>query len=114
VDKGRAFLFKKPSAKKSWELLSLSRVQLRIMTGLLTGHCHLKGHLFKIGLVYSPKCDRCKQASEMASHVLCDCKEFATLRSRNVGHHFMKPDDFKDISVSRILHYVQGAWLLDA
>jgi hypothetical protein len=34
------------------------------MTGLLTGHCHLKGHLFKLGLVSSPECDRWKQASE--------------------------------------------------
>jgi hypothetical protein len=49
----------------------------------------------------------------MASHVLCDCVELATLRFQHVGHHFMKPDDFEDISV-RILHYVQGAWLLDA
>jgi len=84
------------------------------MTGLLTGHCHLKGHLFKTGLVYSPECDRGKQASKIASHVLCDCVELATLRFRHVGHHFMKPDDFEDISISRILHCVQGAWLLDA
>jgi hypothetical protein len=65
---------KKPSAKKDVELLNLSRNQLRIMTGLLTGHCHLKGCLFKLGLVNSPECDRCKQASEIASHVLCDCE----------------------------------------
>jgi hypothetical protein len=38
---------KKPSAKKAGELLSLKRNQLRIMTGLLTGHCQLKGHVFK-------------------------------------------------------------------
>jgi hypothetical protein len=38
---------KKPSARKAGELLNLSRNQLRIMTGLLIGHCHLKGHLFK-------------------------------------------------------------------
>jgi len=38
-----------PSAKKGGELLKLSRNQLRIMTGLLTVHCHLKGHLFKLG-----------------------------------------------------------------
>jgi hypothetical protein len=55
---------KKPSAKNAWELLNLSRSQLRIMTGLLTGHCHLKGHLLKLGLVNSLECDRCKQASE--------------------------------------------------
>jgi len=50
----------------------------------------------------------------MASHVLCDCVELATLRFRHVGHNLMKPDDLEDISISRILHCVQGAWLLDA
>jgi len=100
--------------KKAGELLSLSKNKLRIMTGLLTGHYHLKGYLLKTGLVYSPECDRCKQASKMASHVLCDCVELATLRFRHVGHHFTKPDDFEDISISRILQCVQGAWLLDA
>ena len=34
---------KRPTVKKATELLSLSR-----MTGLLTGHCHLKGH-YKTG-----------------------------------------------------------------
>jgi hypothetical protein len=40
----------RPSAKTVGELLNLSRNQLTIMTGLLTGHCHLIGHLFKLGL----------------------------------------------------------------
>jgi hypothetical protein len=40
----RAF-FLKISAKKVGEMLSLSRNQLRIMRGSLSGHCHLKGHL---------------------------------------------------------------------
>jgi hypothetical protein len=31
-------------------LLKLNRDQLRWVVGLLTGHCHLKGHLFKLGL----------------------------------------------------------------
>jgi hypothetical protein len=104
---------KKTSARKAGELFNLSRNQLRIMTGLLTGHCHLKGHLFKLGLLNSPDCNRCKQASEMASHVLCDCEALATLRFRHLGHHFMKPGDFEDISVSKIPHFVQGAGLLN-
>ena len=82
------------------------------MTGLLQGHCHLKGHLFKVELVNSPECDRCKQASETASHVLCDCEDLATLRFRHLGHHFKKPGDFEDSPVSKILHFVQGAGLL--
>ena len=57
----KGFLKKKnPSAKKVGELLILSRNQLRILTGLLTGHCHLIGHLIKLGLVNIPEFDRCK------------------------------------------------------
>jgi hypothetical protein len=103
----RDFL-KRPSARRAGELLSLNRNQLRILTGLFTGHCHLKGHLFKLGLVDSPECDRCKQASETASHFLGDCEALAAIRFRYLGYHFMKPGDFKDISVSRLLHFVQS------
>jgi len=46
----------KTSAKEAAELLDLSRNQLRILTGLLAGHCHLVGHLIKLGLVNIPKC----------------------------------------------------------
>jgi hypothetical protein len=77
----RGFL-KRPSAKRAGELLSLSRNQLRILTGLFTRHCHLKGHLFKLGLVDSPQCGSCKQVSETASHVLCDYEAVVALRLR--------------------------------
>jgi hypothetical protein len=40
----------------------------------LTGHCHLKGHHFKLVLVNNPERDRRKQASETSAHVLCDCE----------------------------------------
>jgi hypothetical protein len=46
------------------ELLSLSRNQLRIMTGLLKGLSHLQEHIFKPSLLNSPECDRCKRASQ--------------------------------------------------
>jgi hypothetical protein len=38
-----------PSAKRTKDLLNLNRDQLSWMVGLLTGHCHLKGHLSKWG-----------------------------------------------------------------
>jgi hypothetical protein len=52
---------RKPTASEAEELLGLNKNQLRIMTGLLTGHCHLRGHLFKLALVNSPKCDGWKE-----------------------------------------------------
>jgi hypothetical protein len=73
--------------KKGGELLSLSRNRLRIMTGVPKGHCHLKGHLFKLGLENSPEHDRHKQASETASHILCDREALAILRIRHLGCH---------------------------
>jgi len=97
-----------------------------------------------LGLVNSPKSDRCKQASQTASHILCACVALATLtlilltwkiwwapnnankwqmgfnsafkglRFRHLGCHFMQPGDFEDTSVNRMLHFVQGVGLLDA
>jgi hypothetical protein len=103
-NKLRAFL-KDPVPNK---LDIYSRNQLRIMTGLLTGHCHLNRHLNKLGLVNSPECGRCKEASETVTHVLCDCVALATLRFRHLGWHFLKPHDLE------ALHCVQSAGLLSA
>lgn len=84
--------------------LNFSINRLEIVTGLLTGHRHLKGHVHKLGLVNGPECDVCKEAYEVASHVLCDCETLATLRFRHLDKHFMKPVNLEEISISRILH----------
>jgi hypothetical protein len=110
VEKGKLRGFLKIPLQKVGKLLNLSRNQLRIFRGLVMGHCHLKGHL---GHVNIPKCDRCKQASETTSNVHFDSETLATLRSRYLGHQFIKPAHFEDISVSRILQFVQGAALLN-
>jgi hypothetical protein len=92
----------------------LSRNELRIMTGLLTGHCHFRRRLLKLGLVGSSRCERYKQTSETASHVLCDCDAVAVLRLQHLGHYFLKPGYLADISVSKALHYVLSVGLLNA
>jgi hypothetical protein len=40
-------------------LLKVNRDQLRWVVGLLTGHRHLKGHLFKLGVTDDPICEGC-------------------------------------------------------
>jgi len=105
-------LLKRPSAKGTEELLSLSQNQLRILSWLLAELSHLDGHLLTLGLVDNPSFVRCKQAFEISLHVLCDYEALATLRFRHMGQHFMKPSDFDDFFVSRILHCVQSAGLL--
>jgi hypothetical protein len=36
------------------------------VVGLLTGHCHLKGQLFKLSLVNSPRCKRCLEREKIS------------------------------------------------
>jgi hypothetical protein len=58
------------SAKRTKEVLTLNRSHLRHVTGLLTEHCHFKGHLFKLGMGNSPNCERCCNKEETASHAV--------------------------------------------
>jgi hypothetical protein len=83
------------------------------VTGLLTGHCHLKGRLFKMGLTESPTCERCLEKDESATHILCDCEAIAYLRFRHLGHYFMEPGDYQDAPISKILHFILSVRLLE-
>jgi hypothetical protein len=47
-------LLKRHSGKRAGESLSLSRNQLSIMMGMLTGHCHVNRHQLRLGLVDNP------------------------------------------------------------
>jgi len=46
-------------------------------------------------------------------HTYCHCEALATLRFMHLVCHSLKPGDFEDISVRSILHFVQGAGLLN-
>jgi hypothetical protein len=59
---------RKHSANKRKHMQALNRDELRVMAGLLKGHWHLKGHLFEVELVNSPRCGRCLDNEESASH----------------------------------------------
>ena len=55
---------KTPTVQGAGELLHLSRNRIRVMTGLLTGHCHFRRCLFKLGLAGSSRCERYRQTSQ--------------------------------------------------
>jgi hypothetical protein len=66
-----------PSVRK---MLQLNRDRLRWVVGLFTGHCHLKGHLFKLGLTDDPTCEQCLGKDESPTHIICDGGAIAYLR----------------------------------
>jgi hypothetical protein len=67
-----------------WSLSNDKQSKLR----RITGHCHLKGHLFKLGLTDDPICERCREEDESATHILCDCEAVAHARFRHLGQFF--------------------------
>jgi hypothetical protein len=95
-----------PSAKRMMDLLKLNRDQR------LTGHCHLKGHLFKLGLTDNPTCERCLEEDESATHILCDCEAIAYLRFRHLGQFFTEPSDYYNAPINKVLHFIQSVGLI--
>jgi hypothetical protein len=83
------------SARRMKYLLKLNRYQLRWVVGLFRGHCHLKGHLFKLGLTDDLTCERCLE-DESTTHILCDGESIAYLRFHHMGQFFMEPNDYYD------------------
>jgi hypothetical protein len=91
-----------PSARRTKDLLKLNRDQLRWVVGLLTGHYHIKGHLFKLGLTDDPICERCLEEDKSATHILCDCEAVAYLRFRHLGQFFMEPSNYYDAPIYKV------------
>ena len=67
-------LMEGPQQIRATKLLSVSRQQLSIVIGLLTGHLDLYGHLHNIGKDINPLCRRCFNGNETVEHLLCECE----------------------------------------
>jgi hypothetical protein len=78
------------------------------VVGLFTGHRHLKGHLFKLGLTDDSTCEWCLEKDESATHNLCDCEATAYLRFRHLGQFFMEPSDYYDAPTNKVLHFIRS------
>jgi hypothetical protein len=105
-------LIQGPSAKRTKDLLRLNRDQLKWVVELLTGHCHLKGQLFKLGLTADPICERCLEDDESCIHILCDCEAVAYTRFRQLGQYFKEPSDYYDASIDKVLQFIRSVGLI--
>jgi hypothetical protein len=85
LKQAKAFI-QRSSANKAMERLKWNTNQLWWTVRLLTGYCHLKGHLFKLGLVNSPRFERCLEEEESDTHILCDCEAIAYIWFHPILH----------------------------
>ena len=81
-------LLKYPNKSTAMDYLAMSRRNLRLITGILTGHCPLRKHLYNMKLNETPLCRGCEQEDETVHHVLCDYSAVSSLENpfwENVG-----------------------------
>lgn len=83
------------------------------MTKFLTGQCHLKGPLLKAGLVDSPRCNM-QTGIWNSLTFFCDCEALVVLWFRHLGCHCLKSGEVANISISKILRFVESEGLLNA
>ncbi|VEN48752.1 unnamed protein product [Callosobruchus maculatus] len=84
-----------PCKKTAETLLFLSRNQLRITTGLLTGHCGLKEHLNKMGLYNGDlNCRLCGRGTASALQVLCEYEALDHKRQQLFGKTKLEPMEY--------------------
>ncbi|KAJ8970474.1 hypothetical protein NQ317_017740 [Molorchus minor] len=78
-----------------------------MVTGLLTGHCHLSRHLQLIGIVEDPECRWCLEDEETSSHVLTECPAIARVRERHFGSSVLNPEDVKRIQPRKLCTFAK-------
>ena len=67
-------LMEGPQQSRANKLLSISRQQLSIVVGLLTGHLGLYDHLHTIGKDINLLCRSYLNGNETVEHLLCECE----------------------------------------
>jgi hypothetical protein len=101
-----------PNTVARTTLMSLNRMQSRVVIGLLTGHNTLRRHLHIMGLVDRPLCRKCGAGEETSAHVLCECEALATLRHIYLGSFFLDPEHVRDLSLRAIWNFFRRTGLL--
>nr|XP_022908979.1 uncharacterized protein LOC111420256 [Onthophagus taurus] len=106
-------LLKYPSATTAQFFVGLDKCALRIVTGLLTGHCKVNKHLYNMKLVDSPLCRACEQDDETVKHILCDCPSLTDLRMRTFGEEWPTTDGIRNTPPRDILAFGKSlGWLM--
>ncbi|XP_052842614.1 uncharacterized protein LOC128256356 [Drosophila gunungcola] len=98
--------------KRFKELIQLGKNSLRIVTGLLTGHCRLKSHLGKMGITSSGTCRFCDIEDETSRHIIADCPALASIRCKILGTRTLTPELLVRINPLKLLDFIRGSGLI--
>lgn len=101
------------NSSRSQCLLNLSRNNVRIITGFLTGHCKLGGHLAKMKLVDNGECRFCGDSEETPLHLLQDCRAKDRLRWNTLRSVKPKGSTLLSLSPTKIIRFLRELGLAE-
>ncbi|MCP3666291.1 MAG: hypothetical protein GY696_27955, partial [Gammaproteobacteria bacterium] len=96
------------------QLLALSRVNLKLVAELYTGHCCLERHLFIRQIAISPMCKYCEQDEETAWHCLAECPAWGFIRQSTWGQFRLRPGHALRLSPKSLLRFTLATGRLEA
>jgi len=92
----------------SGQKYEISRENLRTVTGLLTGHRHLRPHQYLMGITEDPTCRGCLEEEESAGHILMWCSAFTRSRTAFLGQSIMTHRAIKELRPSRLVGFIKS------
>jgi hypothetical protein len=100
----------KSSNKLTSGLLILSRNHMRLVVGLLTGHCHLRKHLDRLGIYKEePVCRKCCMEEETAHRILFECEALGRVRYSVLGPSGFEPETIHQEPIKPLLDLIRKA-----
>ena len=94
---------------KERDILDLSKSELRLLTGYLTGHNCLRYHLHKIGCAENSLCRLCATDAETSMHLLCKCEALSRFRYQIFGRAQLGPLEIRNAPIRDLLRVIRLA-----
>jgi hypothetical protein len=107
-------MINKSSNKLTSGLLILSRNKTRLVVGLLTGHCHLRKHLHRLGIYKEePVCKKCGMGEETAHHILFECKALGRIPYSVLGPPGFELETIHQEPIKPLLDLIRKAGIFE-
>ena len=103
----QAKLFVTFSKKRAKELIAMPKKDVRILVGLLTGHCPLRYDLKNIGKLTTDICRFCDMETDDAEHILCHCEALGRARYTILGSDVLAPDTISKVAYTDLLCFAK-------
>lgn len=104
------FLWDESNVKYSKTLLEMSRIRLRKIIYIITGHNTLGKHMVRLGIIEDDTCRWCGEATEDSFHYLCECPALANRRFNVFGSYFFQSLlEIRGLNPELLLEYIKAS-----